>query len=208
MRLKTSSICAAIVTSTWAFGCDRMEGGGEGEVASEIQDVQEARSQTAGEVRRLEDELAQAKQRVVDLEKKLALARQGITDDVLEERKELGKALQDEREEVRGEVSEAQREAQQYNQQTGKAEQVLEQTTPPKDVRAGVESHSEVTPGQPQEVERTQQEEEIVIDRVRGVDREEKRRTQTAEPAEQEAAPMEPVEPAPVVPDQPTAPRE
>jgi len=208
MRLKTGSICAAIVTTTSAFGCERMERGDEGEVASEIQDVQEARGQTAGEVRRLEDELAQAKQRVVDLEKKLALARQGITDDVLQERKELGEALQDEREEVRGEVSEAQREARQYNQQTGKAEQVLEQTTPPADVKAGVESHSEVTPGQPEEVERTQQEEQIVIDRVRGVEREEKRREQTAEPREQETAPAEPIEPAPIVPDQPTAPRE
>jgi hypothetical protein len=165
----------AVLAAGFVFGCKQMEEQrGEKRIEREIADLQEARGRSGEEAKRIEGELASAKQRVSELEKKLTLARQGITDEVIKERNELSEALQREGKEVRGEVSEAKKSAQEHNVATDKAAEVLRETTPPKDVAAEVETRTEVTPSSPQPVEETRKKESIEIEQVRGVEREQK----------------------------------
>ena len=74
----------------------------------------------------LEKQLDQAKAEVVNLEQKLALAKHGVTDEVIEERKDLQQALQKQGKHVREELSEAQREANELNSATEKAQTELQ----------------------------------------------------------------------------------
>jgi chromosome segregation ATPase len=129
-----ATACAA------ALSCDR-----NSDVQEETRDLREAQSNVAREVTQIERDLGNAKAEVVRLEEKLALARQGITDDVLEERKELEQSLKSEQREVQGEINEARREAQALDQHVEQAARELERTQPPAHVESRVMTETEVT---------------------------------------------------------------
>ena len=150
------------------LGCERQAN----EVGAEIEDLKEARQNTQAEVQRLSEELEEAKQDVVQLEEKLALARRGLTDDVLQERAELAEALKEQGKEVKEEVAEAQGAAQEHSKHTGQAEQMLQETQPPKKVEAKVRSESEVVPDTSR-IRSGSEEERVVISKVKGVDEDE-----------------------------------
>ncbi len=169
------------------LGCDRQTD----QVGAEIEDLKEARQNTQGEVQRLSEELEEAKQDVVDLEEKLALAERGLTDEVLRERAELADALKKQGKEVKQEVNEAQGAAQQHSKHTGQAEQLLQETQPPKQVKGEVQSQSEVVPDTSR-VRSGSEEERVIISKVRGVDEEEEDATITEDAGDPE--PLEPLE--------------
>lgn len=135
-------------------------------VEAETRDLAEAQKNTGNVAKDLEGQLQKAKAEVVELEKKLALAREGITDDVLEERKELQNALDSQRRELQEDISQAQREAQALNKDADRAIQQLQQTQPPAHVDAQLKTETDVVPGS-QTVESTTKDEVVP---VRGVD--------------------------------------
>lgn len=160
------SIFGALGLSGLLFlGCDRQRD----EVGAEIEDLKQARQNTQAEVERLTQDLEEAKQDVVRLEEKLALARRGLTDDVLQERKELSSALKEQGKAVEEEVAEAQGAAQQHSKHAGRAEQMLQETQPPKRVEGQVQSQSEVVPDT-NRIRSGTEEERVIISKVRGVD--------------------------------------
>jgi predicted RNase H-like nuclease (RuvC/YqgF family) len=122
------------------------QGGSTTDVQQEAKDLREAQSRSPEVAKSLEADLAQAKAEVARLEQKLALARQGVTDDVLDERKELEQSLQQQQRHVQNEINEAKREAEQHNQDTQKATEVLEGSKPPARVEAEVTTQTRVTP--------------------------------------------------------------
>src|SRR5688572_185725 len=83
-RIGTLTACVAL-----ALGCDEQT-----EVQRQTRDLQEAQKNVARVTQELEGQLERAKADVARLEQKVALARQGLTDDVLENQKELQAALQ------------------------------------------------------------------------------------------------------------------
>jgi hypothetical protein len=121
-----------------ALGCERGSN-----VEAETRDLAEAQKNTGNVAKDIEVQLEQAKAEVVELERKLALARDGITDEVLEERRELQNALDSQRRELQEDISEAQREAQALNKDADRAIQQLQQTPPP----APVDNTTGVAPG-------------------------------------------------------------
>jgi hypothetical protein len=136
-------------------------------VEAETRDLAEAQKNTSNVAKDLEVQLEKAKAEVVELEKKLALAREGITDDVLEERKELQRALDAQRRELQEDISETQREAQALNQNTERAIQQLQQTQPPAHVDSTVKTETDVVPSTQPPIESTTRDEVVP---VRGVD--------------------------------------
>jgi hypothetical protein len=136
------------------------------EVEQEAKDLREAQSRSPEVAKSLETDLAQAKAEVARLEQKLALARQGITDDVMNERKELEQSLQQQERRVQNEINEAKREAQQHNQDTQKATQALEGSKPPARVEAEVTTQTRVTPAPPTAAPVETERQELI--RVRG----------------------------------------
>jgi TolA-binding protein len=120
-RIGTLTACVAL-----AFGCDRQT-----EVQRQTRDLQEAQKNVAKVRQELEGQLEQAKADVARLEQKVALARQGLTDDVLENQKELQAALQEQEHRVETELGQAKREAQIHSRDTEAALRQLGQTTAP-----------------------------------------------------------------------------
>jgi hypothetical protein len=120
-RIGTLTACVAL-----AFGCERQT-----EVQRQTRDLQEAQKNVAKETKELEGQLEQAKADVARLEQKLALARQGLTDDVLENQKELQAALQEQERRVQNELGQATREAQIHSRDTEAALRQIEQTATP-----------------------------------------------------------------------------
>lgn len=109
-----------------AFGCEQQT-----EVQRQTRDLQEAQKNVAKETQELEKQLEQAKADVVRLDQKVALARQGLTDDVLENQKELQAALQAQEHRVENELGEAKREAQIHVRDTEAALKTMGQTAQP-----------------------------------------------------------------------------
>jgi len=120
-RIGTLTACVAL-----AFGCD-----GQTEVQRQTRDLQEAQKNVAKVTQKLEGQLEQAKADVARLEQKVALARQGLTDDVLENQKELQAALQEQEHRVENELGQAKREAQIHSRDTEAALRQIGQTTAP-----------------------------------------------------------------------------
>jgi uncharacterized protein YoxC len=179
-----AAACALTATSILTFAC-------EDSVQDEMQDLREAREGTQAEVDELRQELQASKERVKQLEKDLAMAERGVTQDVLEERQELGEALKEERQEVRGELNEAQQEAQEHNKKIDASKGALEQTTPP-EVEAQVESKAEVKEGE-SEIDTHEREESVRVKGIEGIETEETEtpeETETTEGTEQQP-PME-----------------
>jgi hypothetical protein len=156
--LKQAAICAALALG---LAC---QGQGKSDVQQQAKDLREAQSRSPEVAKELEGQLAKAKAEVVRLEQKLALARQGVTDDVLEARKDLQQSLQEQERRVQGDIEQAKREAAQHNEDTSKAAQALQQTQPPQ-VQAKVNTETEVTPA-PVAPPATAEREEVI--RVRG----------------------------------------
>ena len=104
-------------------------------VEAETRDLAEAQNNTGNVTKDLEGQLEKARAEVVALETKLGLAREGITDDVLEQRRELQRALEAQRRELQDDIKEAQQEAQALHQDTDRAILQLQQT------QAQVENH-------------------------------------------------------------------
>lgn len=122
-RIGMLTACVAL-----AFGCDTQT-----EVQRQTRDLQEAQKNVAKETQDLEAQLERAKADVIRLEQKVALARQGLTDDVLENQKELQQALQAQEKRVAEEVGEAKREAQIHSRDTEAALKQLGQAPAPAD---------------------------------------------------------------------------
>jgi hypothetical protein len=120
-RISTLTACVAL-----AFGCDQQT-----EVQRQTHDLQEAQKNVAQVTQELEGELERAKADVIRLEQKVALARQGLTDDVLENQKELQAALQAQERRVSDELGEAKREAQIHSRDTEAALKQLGQAPAP-----------------------------------------------------------------------------
>lgn len=120
-RIGTLTACVAL-----AFGCDQQT-----EVQRQTRDLQEAQKNVAQVTQELEGELERAKADVVRLEQKVALARQGLTDDVLENQKELQEALQAQERRVSDELGQAKREAQIHSRDTEAALKQLGQAPAP-----------------------------------------------------------------------------
>src|SRR5690606_13388779 len=104
----------SIACLAFALGCDQQRS----EVEQQTQSLKEAQGNVAEVTKKLEGELQQAKDKVVQLEQKLALARQGITDEVLEERKDLEQALKEQKQRVQTEVNEAKQAAEKSNKES------------------------------------------------------------------------------------------
>jgi gas vesicle protein len=117
---------AIIAMASTALACHRSS-----EVEQQAQELREAQARSPQVAKEIESELAKARERVVQLEQKLALAQQGITDEVLSERKDLQQALKRQEQHVKDEFNQAQREAEQHDQDATKAQQALEATKPP-----------------------------------------------------------------------------
>lgn len=101
-RIGTLTACVAL-----AFGCDEQT-----EVQRQTHELEEAQKNVPAVTQELESQLEQARAEVARLEQKVALARQGLTDDVLENQKELQAALQEQERVVETELGQAKREAQ------------------------------------------------------------------------------------------------
>lgn len=120
-QIGTLTACVAL-----AFGCDQQT-----EVQRQTRDLQEAQKNVAKETQELEGQLERAKADVARLEQKVALARQGLTDDVLENQKELQDALQAQERRVTDELGQAKREAQIHSRDTEAALKQLNQAPQP-----------------------------------------------------------------------------
>jgi hypothetical protein len=127
-RISTAAACLAL-----AFGCD----GEQTEVQRQTRDLQEAQKNIGKVTQELESELAKSKADVIRLEQKVAMARQGMTDDVLENQKELQEALKEQEQKVQSELGEAKREAQIHNRDTEAALKQLGQASVPAAPAAG-----------------------------------------------------------------------
>jgi phage-related tail protein len=160
-NLKQPALLTALAL---ALACQRGE---KSDVEQQTKELREAQSRSPEVAKNLEADLAKAKAEVVRLEQKLALARQGVTDDVLNERKDLEQSLQNQERHVQSEINEAKREAAQHNQDTLKATQALQGTQPPQ-VRAEVKTETRVTPAPAPSVQTTERQELIP---VRGQDK-------------------------------------
>src|SRR4051812_40956417 len=104
------------------------------EVQRQTRELQEAQKNVGKVTGELEKELADTKANVARLEQKVAMARQGLTDDVLENQKELTEALKAQEAKVQAEVGEAQREAQIHSRDSEAALRQLSQTAPATEV--------------------------------------------------------------------------
>jgi hypothetical protein len=120
-RISTTAACLAL-----AFGCDEQT-----EVQRQTRDLQEAQKNIGQVTQELESELAKSKADVIRLEQKVAMARQGMTDDVLENQKELQEALKAQEQKVQSELGEAKREAQIHNRDSEAALKQLGQAPVP-----------------------------------------------------------------------------
>lgn len=99
------------------------------EVQRQTRELQEAQKNVAQVTSQLGADLDKAKGDVVRLEGKLAMARQGLTDDVLENQRELQEALKAQEHKVETELNEASREAEIHTRDTQAALQALGQTS-------------------------------------------------------------------------------
>jgi gas vesicle protein len=139
------------------FGCDR-----KSDVDHEINDLKEAERNSPQKAQELEKQLDQAKGEVVSLEQKLALAKQGVTDEVVEERAELQRALKDRDKHVQNEIAEAQGEAKQLNNETQKAQAELKRIPEGNRAETQLNTETKVIPsGRQVEVETQQQQVEV-----------------------------------------------
>lgn len=120
-RIGTLTACVAL-----AFGCDEQT-----EVQRQTHELEEAQKNVPAVTQELESQLEQARAEVARLEQKVALARQGLTDDVLENQKELQAALQEQERVVETELGQAKREAQIHARDTEAALKALGQTATP-----------------------------------------------------------------------------
>lgn len=199
-RISTLTACVAL-----AFGCDDQT-----EVQRQTRDLQEAQKNVPQVTKELEVQLEEAKASVAQLEQKLALARQGLTDDVLENQKELQAALKEQEQSVQSELGEAKREAQVHARDTEAALQTLGQTARP------VRDPAAVPPGEPTPPApvTTPETEAPIEDRVpvRGTDDELEAPAEPAAPATPPAPPQtsspvaDPTGAVPPLPPRPTLP--
>jgi hypothetical protein len=112
------------------------------------------------------------KAEVAQLEAKLALAERGVTDEVVEERQELKEAVRQQENEVRREVTEAQRAAQVHSTDSERARSELEATKAPGRVQTQVQSGHTVVPNNTEvQVEKQQVQVQVPIDTTRTVER-------------------------------------
>jgi hypothetical protein len=118
-RMSAVGACFALT-----LGCDRQT-----EVQRQTSELQAAQKNVGKVTQELETELAKAKADVALLEQKLARARQGLTDEVLENQRELTAALSAQNERVKAELGDAKREAEIYGRDTEAALKQLRQTT-------------------------------------------------------------------------------
>lgn len=112
------SVCVALVTA-----CDH-----DTEVQRQTRELEAAQKEVPEVTAQLEKDLTRTRGEVVQLEAKLALARQGLTEDVIENQRELEQALKDQQQQVRTELGEAQREAEIHDRDTAAALKQLQQT--------------------------------------------------------------------------------
>jgi TolA-binding protein len=123
---------------TLTLACDQQT-----EVQRQTHELQEAQKNVGKVAKEIESQLADARADVARLENKLELARQGLTDDVLENQRELTQALRAQEDKVRSELGEAKREAQIHSRDTEAALKQLGQAS------ATAEPPPPVDPAQP-----------------------------------------------------------
>ena len=163
MNAKGTLMIAPVVTLCGALGlgCDDRES-----VQEAMGELQSARQNTGNVAGELRSDLKQAKQHVAVIEKKLALAERGITDEVLEQRRELVEALKRDGEDVSGEIAEVRGSAREHNELLDESRKLLQQTQPPGSVEARGQSIVVDPEGSPIHLER--REESIVLEDVHG----------------------------------------
>ncbi len=122
--------CAGVLVLS-VSGCDRGY-----DAPGEMRDLREARKSSGEVVKRLEADLEEARANLESIQKELALARRGITDEVIEERADLAKALTKDRKGIQNDISKAEGEAEKYEENTKAAANLLKETTVPEAVEA------------------------------------------------------------------------
>jgi hypothetical protein len=114
---------AVMASIAWMAACEQQT-----EVQRQTRDLQEAQKDVGKVTQQLESDLAKSREDVARLEQKLAMARQGLTDDVLENQKELQEALQAQEHNVQTEIGQAQRESEIHRRDTEAALKTLEES--------------------------------------------------------------------------------
>jgi TolA-binding protein len=109
-----------------AIGCEQRT-----EVQRQTRELEEAQKNVARQTEELESQLETARSDVARLEQKVALARQGLTDDVLENQRELTEALKAQEQNVQKEVGQAKREVEIHTRDSEAALKQLGQTAAP-----------------------------------------------------------------------------
>ena len=120
---RTSSLSVGGVCIALAMACNH-----DTEVQRQTRELERAQKEVPEVTAQLESDLTRARGDVAHLEAKLALARQGLTDDVIENQRELEQALKEQQQLVRSELSEAQHEAEVHDRDTTAALKQLQQT--------------------------------------------------------------------------------
>ncbi|HKU37152.1 MAG TPA: hypothetical protein VJR89_03375 [Polyangiales bacterium] len=159
-----------------SVGCNQ-----KSEVREEVKDLEQARQESPSVAQDLRQELDQKKAEVAKLEEKLALAERGVTDRVVQERKELNQAVQRQENDVRREVKEAQSAAQAQSADAERARRELEATKNPGRVETQVQSDHKVVPSNT-DVEVKKQQEQVPIETTRTIERGTEQRAPTPTP--------------------------
>jgi hypothetical protein len=115
-----AQMSAVMASIAWMAACEQQT-----EVQRETRDLQEAQKDVGKVTQQLESDLAKSREDVARLEQKVAMARQGLTDDVLQNQKELQKALQAQEHNVKTEIGQAQHEAEIHRRDTEAALKTL-----------------------------------------------------------------------------------
>jgi hypothetical protein len=194
-RMSAAGACFALT-----LGCDRQT-----EVQRQTLELQTAQKNVGKVTQELETELAKAKADVALLEQKVARARQGLTDEVLENQRELTAALAAQNERVKAELGDAKRETEIYGRDTEAALRQLRQTMG--SAAASNAPQPPVDPGQPAgAIEEGPERDDLVP--VRGSESEVDLEPRTPQPAAPPAAmpPNDPPAPVPAPPPATTLP--
>jgi hypothetical protein len=151
------------------------------DVNREAQDLKEAEQESPQVAQELRNELEKSKAQVAKLEEKLALAEQGVTDRVLEERKDLKEAVKAEEQEVNTEVKEAQGAAQRLNQDSERARTQLERTQNAQRVQAEVTTQRKAVPAG-SEVEVVKEQKQVPVETTRMIEQKKNEQARAPQP--------------------------
>jgi len=124
---------------------DRYEDSPIAEATEELKEAAEDRDR--GDVEDLREEFKEAKTKLASLREQIARADEGVTEEMMEARRELKEVMRQEMKHVRKEIAEAEAAARAYNALNDEAAALLDETAPPR-VNAEVEVRLRELPAQ------------------------------------------------------------